>query len=73
MWRDIVRQITCPILLITGDKDMGSVNTSEDVEAMASVWRGGQAVTIDGAGHMVHYDRFEAYLTTVKTFLSEAD
>ena len=26
----------------------------EDVAAMASVWRGGQAVTIDGAGHMVH-------------------
>ena len=73
MWRDIVRQIVCPILLIVGDKDMGSVNTSEDVEAMASVWRVGQAVTIDGAGHVVHYDRFEAYLTAVKTFLSEAD
>jgi pimeloyl-ACP methyl ester carboxylesterase len=73
MWRDIVRQITYPILLITGDKDMASVNTSEDVEAMASVWRRGQAVTIDGAGHMVHYDRFEAFLSAVKTFLSEMD
>jgi N-formylmaleamate deformylase len=73
MWRDIVRQITCRILLIVGDQDMGSVNTPEDVEVMASVWRGGRAVTIKGAGHMVHYDRFEAYVAAVKTFLSAAD
>ena len=72
-WRDIVRQITCPILLIAGDPDVGSVNTPEDVLAMASIWHGGQAVTIDGAGHMAHYDRFEAFLSAVKTFLSEME
>lgn len=69
-WQEIVRQITCPILLIVGDKDMSSVNTPEDVKAIASVWRDGRAVSIDGAGHMVHYDRFEAYLAVVKTFLA---
>ena len=73
MWQDIVRQITCPVLLIVGDKDTGSLNTPEDVEAMASAWHGGQAVTIDGAGHMVHYDRFEAFLAAVKTFLLELE
>ncbi len=45
-WRDIVRQITCPILLIAGDPNAGSVNTPEDMKAMAAVWHRGQAVTI---------------------------
>jgi pimeloyl-ACP methyl ester carboxylesterase len=72
-WRDIVRRITCPILLIAGDKDMGSIITPEDLEAITSVWHEGQAVTIEGAGHVVHKDRFEAFLSAVKTFLSEMD
>ncbi|MDX1616571.1 MAG: alpha/beta hydrolase [Candidatus Promineifilaceae bacterium] len=70
-WQEILRQITCPILLIVGDQDLGSVNTPEDVEAMAAVWHRGQTVTIDGAGHTVHCDRFEPYLAAVKSFLSE--
>lgn len=69
LWQEVVRQITCPILLIVGDEEAGSVNTPQDVKAIAAVWREGQAVTIDGAGHSVHYDRFEAYLAVVKTFL----
>lgn len=71
IWRDIVRRITCPILLIAGDKDMGSIITPEDSEAIDSVWREGKTETIDGAGHVVHNDRFETFLSVVKTFLSE--
>ncbi len=52
---------------------MGSLFTPEDVEAMTSVWQAGQVVTIDQAGHQVHYDQFEAFLAAVKTFLSEID
>jgi pimeloyl-ACP methyl ester carboxylesterase len=70
-WRDIVREITCPIMLIAGDTGMGSINSAADVEAMAAIWTSGQAVTIKGAGHMVHYDRFGAYISAVKTFLSD--
>ena len=72
-WQEIVPQITCPILLIVGDEEMGSVNTGEDVEAITSVWREGQAVSIEGAGHMVHYDRFEAFLALVKGFLADVE
>lgn len=72
-WREIIRQITCPILLIAGDADAGAVFTPQDGEAMASVWRDGQSVTLDGAGHMVHYDRFEAYLAVVKSFLARTE
>jgi pimeloyl-ACP methyl ester carboxylesterase len=71
LWRETVRQITCPILLIAGDPDKGAVTTPEDVQEIAAVWRRGQSVHIDGAGHMVHYDRFEAYVAAVKSFLAD--
>jgi pimeloyl-ACP methyl ester carboxylesterase len=70
-WRDTIRQITCPILLITGDPDKGAVNTSDDVQEIAANWRNGHSVHIEGAGHVVHWDQFDAFVTAVKSFLNE--
>lgn len=72
-WRDTVRQITCPILLITGDPEKGAVNTPEDVQEITALWRKGQVVHIDGAGHMIHYDRYDAFISAVKAFLAEVE
>ena len=71
LWRDTVRQINCPILFIAGDPDKGAVNTPDDVQEIAAIWHKGQSVHIGGAGHMVHYDRFEAYVAAVKVFLAD--
>lgn len=72
-WRDIVGAIRCPILLIVGDPQLGAINTAQDLSDIASVWRQGRALAIDAAGHMVHYDQHEAFVTAVKKFLAEAD
>ena len=72
-WRDWMHRITCPILLITSDLEQGALNTPEDVQEMAGLWRDGKAVRINGTGHMIHNDRFEPYVEAVKTFLAEVE
>ena len=69
-WQDWMRRITCPILLLVGDLDRGAVNTPEDVQAAANLWREGKVVHIAGAGHMIHNDRYEPYVEAVRAFLA---
>lgn len=68
-WRDTVRQITCPILLVTGD----GIITPQVAQEAADLWREGSVVRFDGAGHDVHRDRYDRYIEVVKAFLEEVD
>ena len=69
-WREALPRIACPILLITGDPAKGLV-TPEDAQQMASLWREGKVVQIEGAGHMVHNDCYEPFVEAVQAFLAE--
>ena len=68
-WRDALPKNTCPILLLTGDSEHGLIST-DDVQAMSDLWQDGEVVQIDGAGHMVHFDRPEEFVAAVKAFLA---
>lgn len=68
-WREALPKISCPILLLTGDRESGLV-TPADVQEMARLWRDGAVVQIDGAGHMVHYDCFDEFIEAVQSFLA---
>ncbi len=69
-WREALPEIVCPILLLTGDRENGLI-APEDVQAMSGLWRDGRVVQIEGAGHMVHYDRYEPFVEAVQAFLAE--
>jgi pimeloyl-ACP methyl ester carboxylesterase len=69
-WREALPKIACPILLLTGDRENGLI-APEDVQAMSGLWRDGRVVQIEGAGHMVHYDRYEPFVEAVQAFLAE--
>jgi pimeloyl-ACP methyl ester carboxylesterase len=71
-WREALPRIACPILLITGDPELG-VFTEDDTQVTASLWRDGQVVQIDGAGHMVHFDRYEPFVKAVQAFLTQVE
>ena len=71
LWQDWIRQITCPILLITDGPGKGAINTPQDLQLAASLWHEGRAVRIDGAGHLIHTDRPEPFMEAVKTFLAQ--
>jgi pimeloyl-ACP methyl ester carboxylesterase len=68
-----MRQIACPILLITGDVGAGSLVTPEEAQESANLWREGRVVRISGAGHVIHNDRYDQYIAAVRAFLAEVD
>ena len=71
-WRDALPRIACPILLITADPSKGLV-TPDDAQEAASLWREGKVVQSEGAGHMIHYDRYEQFVEAVQAYLAEVD
>src|SRR5947207_6048823 len=56
-WREIIARIECPILLITGDPELGAIVTREAAQEAARLWKNGEGVHISGAGHNIHRDR----------------
>jgi len=70
-WQEIVPQITCPVLLVTADPDLGSIVTAETAQRVARMLPNGQVVHIGGAGHNIRREQFEAYVKAVTHFLRE--
>ena len=70
-WRDIVRRITCPVLLITADPERGGIVTPAVAEEAAHLWRTGRIVHIPGAGHNIRREQYEPYRAAVSAFLTE--
>ena len=69
-WTDAIGKLSCPTLLITGDLERGALNTPADVEMLKQACRHARVVNIEGAGHVIHHDRFDIYLTTITSFIS---
>jgi pimeloyl-ACP methyl ester carboxylesterase len=59
--------IVCPTLLIYGGSSWAS-NPVDD--GRAAHFRFAEIVTLEGAGHWVHHDRFEAFMALVERFLA---
>jgi N-formylmaleamate deformylase len=70
-WREIVSNILCPILLITSDPEKGAIVTPEVALEASHLWKDGQIIHIDGAGHNIRREQFEQYKDVVTTFLKE--
>ncbi len=70
-WSDYVRQAQCPILLITGDSDRGSLVAAKTAEEAAIYWKDGRAVHISNAGHCIHRDQFEPVIQAARDFLAK--
>lgn len=69
---DVLATVTCPVLLIHGDTDRGSLISSEYAARCAEVASGGlRAVHVAGAGHSVRRDNRARYLTELTAFLDQ--
>lgn len=69
-WPAVVRAITCPVLLITGDPEQGALVKPEGVEALKALLPTAQSVFIAGAGHSIRRDQFDSYLSAIRAFLA---
>jgi len=68
-WQETVSAITCPLLLLRADPDLGAIVTDATAEEARGLWRNGQDVRIDGAGHCIHREQFGAVMRAVTTFI----
>ncbi len=70
-WPATVRQITCPVLLITADPERGALVTAEAATAMQALLPQTRVVHIPGAGHSIRREQFDRYMAAVTAFLAE--
>lgn len=66
----IIKQITCPVLLITADTDRGAILTEADVTELKLLVPDLMVTNISGAGHNIRRNQFALYMNVVKNFLS---
>lgn len=66
-----VRSITCPTLIVAGDKD--PYTRGDHVMEIGRLLRKGQLALIPGCGHVVFACKPELTISITKTFLGEAD
>ncbi|MBN1876096.1 MAG: alpha/beta hydrolase [Anaerolineae bacterium] len=69
-WREIARKIQCSALLITADVDKGGIVTPKMAQEAPEINPKIHVVHIEGAGHNVRREAFQAYMAAVKEFLS---
>lgn len=67
--RQIFSQITCPVLLFWG---MESWAADPSTDGRANVIQNHRLVKVANAGHWVHHDQLDLFLTETKQFLAEA-
>ncbi len=70
LYSDIVKNITCPGLLITADPQQGAVVTPEVANNVSKLWRKVKVVHIPNAGHNIHREQLVFYMDALNRFLS---
>lgn len=66
--RDLFGQITCPVLLFWG---MESWAQDPEKDGRAAVIKNHKLIKVPNAGHWVHHDQLDLFLTETKKFLAE--
>ncbi len=70
-WSVLLRQVTCPALLIMGDPEAGALVTPQAALALKEHVPQLQIAHIAGAGHSIRRYQFDRYLRVVRSFLAE--
>ena len=69
-WRELLPRVEPPLLLITSDPERGSIVTPEAALEAQRLLPSLQVVRLQGAGHNVRREQFDAFIRTVKEFLA---
>ena len=68
-WKQLVSQIKCPGLLITGDPELGAITTPEISFEISGLWKQVEIVHISNAGHHIHREQYRPFRDIVKKYL----
>ncbi|MDQ2888551.1 MAG: alpha/beta hydrolase [Chloroflexota bacterium] len=69
-WREVIARISCPVLLVTGDPELGAIVTPTAAQEAAHLCKQCEVVHVSGAGHNIHRDRYDETMAAVRAFLS---
>jgi pimeloyl-ACP methyl ester carboxylesterase len=70
-FQTLLKQITCPALLITADPALGAIVTDENVADLKKYIPHLQRQHISGAGHSIRREGFSDYIKSLNAFLHE--
>ena len=68
-WWEMLKRITCPILLATANVELGGLVNDEVAEEAVRLSKTLTRVHYDQAGHSIHRDEFYSFRDTLRTFL----
>jgi pimeloyl-ACP methyl ester carboxylesterase len=66
----LLSRITCPVLLITADPEMGAAVTEDDVASLRESVSHLERVQIPDAGHNIRREQFQRYMSVVQSYLA---
>jgi N-formylmaleamate deformylase len=69
-WAAVLPRITCPVLLIVSDPELGGIVTDETAALLKELVPQTEVVQIAEAGHNIRRDQFARYLEAVREFLA---
>ncbi len=70
-WREVFARVTCPMLILRSDNNLGSSVTPELAAEAERLFKLVRAVYIPGAGHNIRRENRPAFLAAVQAFLAE--
>jgi N-formylmaleamate deformylase len=70
-WPAVLQRITCPVLLIIADPELGGIVTAETAALLKEYVPQMEIAHIANAGHSIRRDQFDRYLDVVRGFLAE--
>lgn len=68
-WREAIKKVECPILLITADHTKGAIVSPEVAQEAVGLAKRCEVAYISGAAHCIHRDRYAETLQSVMDFL----
>ena len=69
-WFDLIENVECPILLVTGDPALGALVTPDFAEGLAARWQNGRVVNIPSVGHSIRRGEPARYAAAVNEFIA---
>ncbi len=69
-WLDQLPRVTCPVLLVTSDPELGGIVTPAAADEARRILPALQVVRLSGAGHNIRREQFIPFIAAVRTFLA---
>lgn len=70
-WRTTLQNVTHPLLLFTGNPELGGIVTPEVVAKVRELNPNVTIITIPDVGHLIRFDKYPAFMDALRAFLNQ--